>query len=340
MEAYFLTLIYQIMESYTYLGIDVSKDFLDIAYKKDDKWHEKRLPNELKSLAHWLNQWKDQRVCLVYEYTGVYHDKLLNLAEEAQIPHTLVNPKKSYYFMQLEGHTHRNDRQAARSLAAMGAQQLLQPYQFTEGMKRQQQRKQVQMALEALLGQRQALKNRLHALAQLYKPNEKAKEALEKALEVIEEQIEELEQELRSEITEEEEELSKLISSVVGIGPKSTQSLLTYIGDFSRFESHKQLLKFVGVVPQHHQSGSSVRKKARISKQGPATLRATLYMAARAAKKHNFACKELYTRLRKKGKPHKKAMIAVVAKLLKQVFAVVSSGVPFDNKHYLKYEKN
>ena len=114
-------------------------------------------------------------------------------------------------------------------------------------------------------------------MAHLYKPNEKAKEALGKSLEVIEEQIEELEQELRSDINEEEEQILHLIRSVVGIGPKSAQSLLTYVGE----ESHKQLLKFVGVVPLHHQSGSTVRKKARISKQGPATLRANLYIHAK-----------------------------------------------------------
>ena len=265
------------MKSTTYIGIDVSKDHLDVAYlDKERNWHEERLANELDSLLNWLAQWKDNEVCLVFEYTGVYHDKLLHLAEEVGVPHHIVNPRKSYYFMQFEGHTHRNDQQSARSLARMGVQQGLKPYRFTEMMKKQKQRKQVQMALEALLGQRQALKNRLHALAHLYKPNEKAKEALGKSLEVIEEQIEELEQELRSDINEEEEQILHLIRSVVGIGPKSAQSLLTYVGDFSRFESHKQLLKFVGVVPLHHQSGSTVRKKARISKQGPATLRAKI----------------------------------------------------------------
>ena len=136
---------------------------------------------------------------------------------------------------------------------------------------------------------------------------------------------------------EEESELSSLIQTVKGLGIKSAQKLIGFCGDFSTFDTHKQLLKFVGVAPTSHQSGSSVFRKGKISKRGPATLRATLYMAARSARKYNLACKELYERLRAKGKPHKLALIAVVAKLLKQVFAVVKTQKPFDNQFYLKF---
>lgn len=54
-------------------------------------------------------------------------------------------------------------------------------------------------------------------------------------------------------------------------------------------------------------------------------------MAARSAKKHNNACREIYIRLRANGKAHKVALMAVVHKLLKQVFAVVKNDVLFDN---------
>jgi len=54
-------------------------------------------------------------------------------------------------------------------------------------------------------------------------------------------------------------------------------------------------------------------------------------MAARSARKYNLACKAIYDRLRLKGKPHKVAMMAVVHKLTKQVFAVVKNETPFDN---------
>ena len=48
-------------------------------------------------------------------------------------------------------------------------------------------------------------------------------------------------------------------------------------------------------------------------------------MAARSAIRYNHACKELYERLRAKGKPYKKAIVAVMNKLVKQVFGVVNA---------------
>ena len=53
-------------------------------------------------------------------------------------------------------------------------------------------------------------------------------------------------------------------------------------------------------------------------------------MASRAARKYNAPCKALYERLRAKGKPHKVAIIAIVNKLIKQVFALVKSGSVYD----------
>ncbi len=56
-----------------------------------------------------------------------------------------------------------------------------------------------------------------------------------------------------------------------------------------------------------------------------------MYVAARSALKGNKSCKELFDRLKAKGKSGKVALIAVVNKLIRQAFAVAISGKPFDN---------
>ena len=71
--------------------------------------------------------------------------------------------------------------------------------------------------------------------------------------------------------------------------------------------------------------------KKSVVKSGNGLLKATLYMAAPSARKYNLACKDIYDRLRMKGKTHKVAMMAVVHKLIKQVFAVVKNETPFNN---------
>lgn len=58
------------------------------------------------------------------------------------------------------------------------------------------------------------------------------------------------------------------------------------------------------------------------------------FLYAFSACKHNKANREIHERLTKKGKSKKLALIAVSNKLLKQAFAIVESGLPYD-EHYI-----
>jgi hypothetical protein len=59
-------------------------------------------------------------------------------------------------------------------------------------------------------------------------------------------------------------------------------------------------------------------------------------LAALKAKKTNAARKALHDRAVEKGKHKKGTIIAVCNKLLKQVFAVVKSGVLYQNDYFKK----
>ena len=89
--------------------------------------------------------------------------------------------------------------------------------------------------------------------------------------------------------------------------------------------------KFFGVCPTDKQSGSSLKGRGSISKSGVSYVRSILYVAAHSAKRYNNACKDIYQRLRAKGKSHKVAIIAVVHKLVIQLVAVVKNNTIFDN---------
>ena len=204
-----------------------------------------------------------------------------------------------------------------------------------------QQRKQLVQALNALKKQRQMLNNQLHALAQLPLPliPQGAKEAYEAVLSTAEEQIKLLEEQLDELGDEEYDQQLKRLCSVVGIGQRTARALILATGGLQRFKHSRQLSKFIGLVPATHRSGSSVFKKGRITKKGQPELRATLYMAAMSAKRFNMACKDLYERLRAKGKPHKQAMVAVMNKLVKQAYGVIVNNTDFDNEYYLKFQE-
>jgi hypothetical protein len=54
-------------------------------------------------------------------------------------------------------------------------------------------------------------------------------------------------------------------------------------------------------------------------------------MRTRSAIRYNLACKDLYERLRKRGKPHKLAAVAVMHKLVKQLFVCLKTKTVFDH---------
>ncbi len=66
---------------------------------------------------------------------------------------------------------------------------------------------------------------------------------------------------------------------------------------------------------------------------GNPKLRNLLFMCSFNACKYNRACKSLFDRIVAKGKSKKLALIAVCNKLLKQAFAIVKNGIPYNNEY-------
>jgi hypothetical protein len=87
----------------------------------------------------------------------------------------------------------------------------------------------------------------------------------------------------------------------------------------------------VGIAPRQSQSGSTVRWRGKLVGTSVGYVRGVLYMAARSARRYNLTCKALYERLRARGKCHRVALIAVINKLLHQVFALVKNNTEFIN---------
>jgi transposase len=137
---------------------------------------------------------------------------------------------------------------------------------------------------------------------------------------------------IRSSLTLKQQET--LLCSIKGIGKTSAQLILAEL-DIQDFDSPRQLAAFVGITPLHYQSGSSIKKRPRISKQGNARLRTGLYLPAVVAKRHNPACHNLAQRLEYRHKHRKVIVIAVMRKLLHQVYGILKSGKPFDPNYEL-----
>jgi transposase len=178
----------------------------------------------------------------------------------------------------------------------------------------------------------QALENRLHALSYDPRACPKVQASLQTLLVGYGAEIARFEDELDTFSDEQLQAIARQMQTVKGIGPVSATALTALTDGLRHIESAKALACLVGVAPDRHQSGTSVYRPGRMLRTGRGYLRGLLYMAARSARRHNRTCRDLYERLRRRGKCHKVAMIAVVNKLLRQVFAVVKTGVPFDDQ--------
>lgn len=146
-----------------------------------------------------------------------------------------------------------------------------------------------------------------------------------KHIQFITEQINTLEERMNQIL----EELNTTITSITGIGPVLAATILSEIGDISRFPSACKLAAFSGIDPTMKQSGEYTGIRNRMSKRGSPYLRRAVWMAATVAAQHDPALNVYYLKKRAEGKPHMNAIGHVSRKMISIIYAVMR-----DNKTY------
>jgi len=120
----------------------------------------------------------------------------------------------------------------------------------------------------------------------------------------------------------------ELLTSVPGIGPVTARVLqgqLPELGSLSR----RQIAALVGLAPYPRESGQ--RRGKRFVRGGHAQVRASLYMAALSASRHNPVLKLFYDRLIANGKPKKLALTAVMRRMLTMTNAIIRDQNPWQD---------
>lgn len=123
---------------------------------------------------------------------------------------------------------------------------------------------------------------------------------------------------------------NSLLHSIPGLGEVTCQILLAELPEIELFGDARQLAAWVGVTPRHFVSGISGRSTTPITKVGSANLRRALYLPAMTAMTYNPLLKEFAQRLKENGKTGKQIVIAVMRKLLHQIYGILKSGQPFN----------
>jgi transposase len=321
-------------ESVNWIGIDVSKSNLVIANRiSPSKFQVITIKNEPSAINTWIKTLSPNDVCIL-EHTGTYNATLSYLLHQQNIRQSIITPRQSKSFSSgvMKSIT-KNDERDSVHLLLYAERNNPDFYHFSS-----ENILKIRHLRTALRQQNKTLRviqNQLHAFEQLPYKDQMIIQMYEQQINSFKENIKRLEQQICTISDDDFKELDKKIQSVVGIGPKTSHAIITATNAFDGFENANQVAKFAGVAPRQESSGNYTAK-AKINKNGNKELRATLYMAALSAIKYNNACKELFVRLRAKGKTVKQTFIAVAHKLIKQIWGVVKSGVDFDNEYHIK----
>ncbi len=105
-----------------------------------------------------------------------------------------------------------------------------------------------------------------------------------------------------------------LLMSIKGVDFYAAMTILSEIGDVSRFPSADKLCAYAGLVPTVRQSAEKVAH-GRITKQGPSTLRWVLDLVAQVVVRYDNPMRSYFRRLVRKKKPRCVALIAVARKV-------------------------
>ncbi len=122
----------------------------------------------------------------------------------------------------------------------------------------------------------------------------------------------------------------RLLLSIPGLGEKTVLTLLSEYGLGLSQANPKQLTRYAGLDVILFESGESVRRRPRISKQGNWRIRRALFMAALVAIRHNPIVCTYYRRLVNRGLAKMSALVASMRKLLHLCYGVLRSQSPFD----------
>ncbi|NMM48529.1 IS110 family RNA-guided transposase [Marinigracilibium pacificum] len=309
-------------------GIDCSKDIFDVVMLNDDQVvFEGLFSNDLKGFKSFLKKVKDSHL-VVMEATGPYYLPLALFLYENKVNVSIINPLVIKRFSQMRMIRAKTDRKDALVIAQYG--QVEKPKLWEPPSALHFKIQQLNSYSEGLIRRRAVANSQLHAFECSGQITNQLRRQLKIEIQDYDTRIRQVEKEVQKLLEDAYGQVYQNLQTIPGIGPKSAALLLIMTNGFESFESYKQVISYFGLAPRIFQSGSSVYGKSKICKMGMSKVRKTLYMAARSAIKCNKACKELYERLRSKGKSHRLALIAAANKLIKQSFAIVKNNMKYN----------
>jgi len=302
-----------------YVGIDVSKDKLDVAVL--GKNLDYQVSNLEKGIAKLVDQMQELGPeLIVVEATGGYQRAVVDAMFRAGLAVAVVNPSRVRQFARACGLLAKTDKLDAQVLAVFG--QRVQPRRY-EGVSAKERE------LSGMLVRRRQLEEMLKAEKNRQRTAQPSLQgSVERIIAVLQMEKKRMDEQIEQFVNEQAEwqEQSAILSSAPGVGKVTTATLLADLPELGKLDG-KKIAALVGVAPMNHDSGK--KRGYRKTKGGRTTVRNVLYMATLVACRYNPTIKAQYENLLKRGKEKKVAITACMRKFLVILNAMMRDRQPF-----------
>lgn len=315
------------------IGIDISKATFDIGFIKEEQWLHNVFTNDLKGFKSLVKIIGSDDHCIM-EASGPYYLQLAMFLHSKGIKVSVVNPLVIRRFSQMRLVRAKTDKKDARVIAEYGIKE--SPGLWLPEEKHIIHMRQVFSAIQNIDKQIKMSNKQLDAFEATGMLCCDVKSTLKGLVKALRQKKDKLQSQLIDLTKEHYQQTFERLQTIPGLGPKTAVLLTTITNNFQKFEHSRQLIAYVGLSPRIYQSGTSINGKGHICKMGSSVVRKQLYMCSWTAKFCNKGCREMYARLKEKGKPERVIKVAIANKLLKQAFAVVKNNTNFNENYVSK----
>jgi len=311
-----------------YLGIDVAKAKLDCVLRQPDgKFKHKVFDNSPKgfqALREWIDKFEVPSLHVCMEATGVYWEAVAeDLVNQGYVV-SVVNPLQIKAFGASRLVRTKTDKVDAKLIAEFCKEN--QPEAWKAPSLTEQALRAMVLRLDALQEMRNQEGNRLDVARDV------VRDEIAAHVSWLDNEIKNLTRKIRDHIDDDPDLRNKkaLLESIPGVGEGTVALLLAFSLDSTRFANARQVTAYAGLDPRQHESGSSVRGKAQISRFGHAIIRKRLYMPAMCTLYRTDWGKRYLQRLTTAGKLPMVIIVAMMRKILHVAFGVLKTGKKFD----------
>lgn len=332
------------------LGCDIAKDTFDCCLfnpkSQTDITLGTKMPNNkvgFTDLAKKLAKHGGKNdIVLVMEATGVYHENLVDFFYEKGYRVHVALPNQVKGYSKFKGGRAKTDALDARMIAHFGATigsgpdqtqiPLWTPFDNCMGSLRcfARQYGGIKKMQTQLRGRREAHTSTNRTLTRVNRQDERINKCLTKELEECSEQM--------KKVATSNTELWRKVQNICQIPGIGELTVLTIVGELNGFEGIKntrQLVSYVGLDVPPKESGNE-KKAGHISHRGNAHVRQALYMPAMCVCRYGDKnLKGFYERIAQRvGVGHrKKAIVALMRKMLCLIFTLWTKDVAYDPNH-------